>query len=81
MKLLLLTIDERRPERIWIGRERLHTHFFMLDVEWVDIRTGLKNCTEAHCPLEEMVWRYARRNLALLNIFIKVEIDHEISCF
>ena len=38
----------------------------------MDAGAGLKNCTEESCPLEEMVWRYARRNLAMLNIFIKV---------
>ena len=26
------------------------------------------------CAIEDLVWRYARRNLAVLNIFIKVTI-------
>ena len=26
------------------------------------------------CAVEDFVWRYARRNLAVLNIFIKVRI-------
>lgn len=41
-------------------------------VEWSDLRDGLENCTEAKCDIEEGVWAYARKNLAMLNIFIKV---------
>ncbi len=39
---------------------------------WRELRDRLPGCDERRCPLEEMVWGYARRNLAMLNIFIKV---------
>ena len=41
-------------------------------IEWRFIRRMIPNCSEEDCPLEDAVWRYARKNLAMLNIFIKV---------
>jgi len=39
---------------------------------WKDLRIEIPNCTKEDCFLEDAVWEYARRNLAVLNIFIKV---------
>ncbi len=44
---------------------------------WDDIKEDVSNCSSSqtagsHCLVEEMVWKYARKNLAMLNIFIKV---------
>ena len=40
--------------------------------DWKEFRTHLPNCNASACELEDMIWRYARKNLARLNIFIKV---------
>ncbi len=45
--------------------------------DWRDVRQGVPDCDERRCHLEEMVWGYARKNLAMLNIFIKVSIIKE----
>ena len=42
---------------------------------WKDLREEIPNCTKDDCFLEDAVWEYARRNLAVLNIFIKVRQD------
>ena len=39
---------------------------------WKDLREEIPNCTKEDCALEDVVWMYARKNLAVLNIFIKV---------
>jgi hypothetical protein len=56
-------------------------HFFTFSLfqcpffPWKDLREEIPNCTKDDCFLEDAVWEYARRNLAVLNIFIKVRQD------
>ena len=46
--------------------------------EWWKVKSHVPSCASVgannSCAIEDLVWRYARRNLAVLNIFIKVTI-------
>jgi hypothetical protein len=39
--------------------------------DWKIFRKHLPNCDANACELEDVVWAYARKNMAILNIFIK----------
>ena len=43
-------------------------------MDWKDLRDEIEGCSESECELEDQIWQYARKNLAMLNIFIKVRI-------
>ena len=39
---------------------------------WNTFRRAIPSCDANACELEDVIWKYARKNLAILNIFIKV---------
>ena len=40
--------------------------------DWKTFRRAIPSCDAHACQLEDLIWKYARKNLAILNIFIKV---------
>ena len=39
--------------------------------EWKPIKSGIENCTESKCIIEDMILKYAKDNLIMLHVLIK----------